>query len=53
LALAGRDEEARPIVRRLLELEPEFRVRMMFELGIVRAVADRFAKGARMLGLPE
>lgn len=53
LALAGREEEARPIVQRLLELEPEFRVRMIFEVGMARAVADKFAEGARILGLPE
>lgn len=53
LALAGRQEEARPIVRRLLELEPGFRLRVIFEVGMVRAVADRFVEGARILGLPE
>jgi adenylate cyclase len=53
LALAGRKEEAQPIVRRLLELEPGFRLRLFFELGMARAVADRFAEGARILGLPE
>ena len=53
LALAGRKEEALPIVQRLLELEPGFRLRVMFEVGMVRAVADRLAEGARILGLPE
>jgi adenylate cyclase len=53
LALAGRQEEAQPIVGRLLELEPGFRLRLFFELGMARAVADRFAEGARILGLPE
>jgi len=53
LALAGRQEEARPAVQRLLELEPGFRLRVFFELGMVRAISDRFADGARMLGLPE
>ena len=53
LALAGREEEARPIVQRLLELEPGFRLRMIFEVGMARAVADKFAEGARILGLPE
>jgi adenylate cyclase len=53
LALAGRAEEARPIVRRLLELEPGWRIRMLFELGVVRAIADKFAEGARLLRLPE
>ncbi|MFO1058845.1 MAG: adenylate/guanylate cyclase domain-containing protein [Dongiaceae bacterium] len=53
LALAGRQEEAGAIVQRLLELEPGFRVRVVFEVGMVPAVADRFAEGARLLGLPE
>jgi adenylate cyclase len=53
LALAGRKEEAGSIVQRLLELEPGFRLRVVFEVGMVRAVADRFAEGARILGLPE
>jgi adenylate cyclase len=53
LALAGRLEEARPSVRRLLELEPSFRSRIIFEFGFVRTLADKFAEGARLLGLPE
>jgi adenylate cyclase len=53
LALAGRTEEARPIVRRGLELEPTFRVRLFFEAGIVPAIVDKLADGARLLGLPE
>jgi adenylate cyclase len=53
LALAGRQEEARPIVRRLLELEPGFRTRVAFEVGMARTVADKFVEGARLLGLPE
>jgi adenylate cyclase len=53
LALAGRQEEARPIVRRLLELEPGFRLRLIFEVGLTRTVADRFVEGGRLLGLPE
>jgi len=53
LALAGRVDEARPVVRRLLELEPGIRARLLFELGLVRPVADKLADGARQLGLPE
>lgn len=53
LALAGREEEAQPIVRRLLELEPGFRLRLFFEVGMARAVADGLAEGGRILGLPE
>lgn len=53
LALPGRAEEARPIVRRGLELEPTFRSRLFFEAGIVPAIVDKLAEGARLLGLPE
>lgn len=53
LGLAGRHEEARPVVQRLLELEPGFRLRMIFEVGLVQNLADRFAEGARAVGLPE
>src|SRR5258708_5515893 len=53
LALAGRKEEARSIAQRLLELEPGFRLRVVFEVGMVQAVADRFAEAARILRLPE
>ena len=53
LALAGRQEEAQPIVQRLLDLEPGFRLRLLFEVSMAQAVADRLAEGGRMLGLPE
>ncbi len=53
LGLAGRHEEARPVLQRLFELEPGFRLRMIFEVGLVQNLADRFAEGARMVGLPE
>jgi len=53
LALAGRQEEAQPIVQRLLDLEPGFRLRLLFEVGVAQAVVDRLAEGGRMLGLPE
>ncbi len=53
LALAGRQEEARPIVERLLELEPGFRLRLMLEIGMVPAVADTLTNGGRLLALPE
>ena len=53
LALAGRLEEARPSVQRLLELEPSFRSRIIFEFGFVRTLADKFGEAGRLLGLPE
>ena len=55
LALAGRVEEARPIVVQLLELNPGFRGSEVFEYAplLHRALADRLKEGARLLGLPE
>jgi tetratricopeptide (TPR) repeat protein len=53
LALAGRLEEAEQPLRRGLELEPSFRARLFSELGIAQPIADRFAQGACLLGLPE
>jgi adenylate cyclase len=53
LALAGRLEEAQPLARRVLEIEPSFRISGFYEFGMVRAIADKVAEGARLLGLPE
>ena len=53
LALAGRVEEARPIVVQLRELQPGFQSSVIFEYGTVPALADKFIEGARLLGLPE
>lgn len=53
LALAGRSGEAKPVVRRGLELEPGFRIRAYFELGVAPLLRDRLVEGARLLGLPE
>ncbi len=54
LALAGRLEEARPIVGRLLELNPGVRSSEVFEYALLnRLLADNFKEGARLLGLPE
>jgi len=53
LALAGREQEAQPIVERLLELEPGFRIRVLFEVGSVRSIVDKLVEAARSLGLPE
>ncbi len=40
-------------VQRGLELEPGFRVRVFSEFGMARPIAEKFAEGARLLGLPE
>ena len=53
LALAGRAEDATPSVRRGLELEPGFRIRVFSEFGMARPLAEKFEQGARVLGLPE
>jgi len=53
LGLAGRADEAAPIARRGLELEPGFRSRVIFEFGLVPAILDKLVEGARKLGLPE
>jgi tetratricopeptide (TPR) repeat protein len=53
LALAGRLDEARPAVQQLLQLEPNFQSRIVFEVGYARSLADKLSEGARILGLPE
>ena len=53
LALAGRVEEAGPIVRQLLELNPGFRSTSVFDYSVVGTFATRIKEGARLLGLPE
>ena len=52
LALAGRVEEARPIVGQLLELAPGFRSSTFFDHMATQALTDKFKEGARLLGLP-
>ena len=53
LALAGRVEEAKPIVRLGLELEPAFRTKLYAEIGMAPAIVSKLAEGGRLLGLPE
>jgi adenylate cyclase len=56
LAVAGRDEEARSVARRLLELEPNFHVRpfLGFASGFMhKAAADQLSAGLSKVGLPE
>jgi len=53
LALAGRSEEAGPVVRQLLELEPGFRAGMIRQFGVIPALAEKYLEGARLAGLPE
>ncbi len=53
LVLAGRQEEAEQPLRRGLELEPGFRARMFSKIGLPQTMVNRFAEGARLLGLPD
>jgi len=53
LALAGRAEEARPLLRRGLELEPGFSIRLFFEHGLAPALVARLVEGSLLLGLEE
>ncbi len=53
LTLAGRADHAGPRVAHGLALEPDFRSRMFFELGLAEPLTERFTDGARLLGLPE
>ena len=52
-ALARAPEKARPLIRRGLELEPGFRIRIFSELGTAPALLQRLTEGARLLGLPQ
>jgi TolB-like protein/class 3 adenylate cyclase/Flp pilus assembly protein TadD len=53
LAMAGRVEEAIPLARRYMELEPNIHLRTVYEIGIVQELADKIANAGRLLGLPE
>ena len=53
LALAGRVEEAGPIVRQLLELSPGFRSSKVFDYSVIGTFAAKLIEGGRLLGLPE
>jgi adenylate cyclase len=53
LALAGRLEEARPILQRGLVLFPGYRIGMLAAFGASPAISDKVIEGARLLGVPE
>ena len=53
LALAGHTEEATSSLKLGLALEPGFRIRIFSEFGMASPIAEKFAEGARLLGLPE
>jgi hypothetical protein len=53
LALAGRLEEAKPIIQQGLKVDPRIRVGAVFKIGMVRKIAEKLAEGGRLSGLPE
>jgi adenylate cyclase len=53
LALAGRPEEAKPVVGKLRELTPDFHFRVVREFCFVPAILDKCAEAARLLGIPD
>lgn len=53
LSLAGETEAARPVIRRAIELEPDFRFRLFQELGLAQPLVDALFEGASALGLPQ
>jgi adenylate cyclase len=53
LVLAGKTDEALPLVQRGLELEPGFRTRLFTEHGLAPSLAEPLLQGSRLLGLPD
>ncbi|HSU98515.1 MAG TPA: transcriptional regulator, partial [Roseiarcus sp.] len=53
LALAGRIEDAKEVLARGLELEPNASIRTIRELGYNPALQAKLIRGAQRLGLPE
>ena len=52
-ARAGHADRAAPCLRLGRELEPHFRTRMLFEIGMAPALAHELAEGGRLLGLSD
>jgi tetratricopeptide (TPR) repeat protein len=52
-ARAGHADRAGPCLRSGRELEPHFRTRMLFEIGMEPALAHELAEGGRLLGLSD
>jgi adenylate cyclase len=52
-ALAGRADQAGPSLRLGQRLEPHFRTRVLFEIGMEPALAQELAEGGRLLGLSD
>ena len=52
LALAGRADEARPVVTKALDVDPNFRIGHVLRMFKSPAFADKMRMGAQMAGLP-
>ena len=53
LALAGRIDEGKAAAAEALRINPQLRIRMVFETGLLRSLAEKLAEGLGLLGLPE
>jgi hypothetical protein len=49
----GRIEEAKPLIQRVLALEPTLRAGVLHALGVEPELAQRTADGARLAGMPD
>lgn len=53
LSLAGRADETGPVMRRALELEPDFRFRLFSELGLAETLVQTLASGWNRIATAE
>ena len=53
LALTGQIDEGKAAAAEALRINPNLRIRMAFEAGGPRPLAEKVAEGLRLLGLPE
>ena len=53
LASAGRMSEAKPVLEKVLELEPSFNIRTIRELGYAPEIEVLWLRAARLLGVPD
>jgi adenylate cyclase len=53
LASAGRMSEAKPVLAKVLELEPSFNIRTIRELGYAPEIEVLWLRAARLLGVPD
>ena len=53
LALSGQIEDGKAAAAEALRINPQLRIRVAFEVGVPRPLAEKVAEGMRLLGLPE